>query len=78
MIRFPVACPSCRREWLLDYRLAALADAILNSRSIRLTTPCHGAIWNAGDSEVEQIRETLEAAWLDRQQLALALHEYRH
>jgi len=71
-LRFPVTCPKCGRESLVEFPLVQIADAILNDRRIRLTAPCHGESWNANEIEVQQICEYLDAACLDRRKTSVA------
>jgi hypothetical protein len=70
-LRFPVTCPKCGRESLVEFPLVQIADAILNSRRIRLTNPCHGETWNASEIELQQICEYLEAVCLDQRKTSV-------
>jgi hypothetical protein len=36
LVRVPVVCPECEREWLTEFSIAALAEALETGLSIRL------------------------------------------
>jgi hypothetical protein len=61
-IRFPVVCPQCANEALGEYAVTEVAAALLCSKPLRLFAPCHNLSWEAGPSEIEQIREYLAVA----------------
>ena len=65
LIRFPVTCPICGSIDVMEYSVAEMADALLNSRPIRLYASCHKIAWFASVPEVHQIREYFYKAWLD-------------
>jgi hypothetical protein len=44
---------------------AEVADALLNSKPIRLYASCHNIPWFASALEVHRIREYFYKAWLD-------------
>jgi hypothetical protein len=66
-IRFPVDYPECGIELLTAFLGNLVADALLRGANISLMAECHNAIWDASDSELEQIRECLGTVWLDAQ-----------
>jgi hypothetical protein len=68
-VHFPVKCPICAEEKLTGFRISIIADA-LNTGDIRLYSLCHLASWDASRSEIDQIREYLDATW--RQNLPTA------
>jgi hypothetical protein len=61
MVRFPVTCPICDRESLLELPLVDVAEALLTGQEIKLHAPCHGCSWSANEIEVQQVREYLGA-----------------
>ncbi len=58
----PVRCPICMRESLAGFRISVIEDA-LESGEIRLYADCHVVSWDAGQRELERIREYLDAMW---------------
>lgn len=66
VLRFPVACPECARELLMEFPTDSIAAALDAGDAIRLHASCHGRTWNAGRLEREQVREYLEATHLSR------------
>lgn len=61
LIRFPVRCPICGDEQLIQVPVAAVADALVGGRAIPLRSICHDQAWDASPGEKEQIREYLAA-----------------
>ena len=59
LIKIPVRCPECglRREW--GFNAAEIAQALLDSRPMRLYASCHDIVWFAGLDEVADIRELI-------------------
>jgi hypothetical protein len=60
-VRFPVTCPLCAQTLLMELPVALIAEALLVGSPIRLHAGCHDVYWDAGELEVEQIREYLGA-----------------
>jgi hypothetical protein len=60
-IRFPVICPVCLKETLVESPVGLVAEALMRDSTLSLTSSCHGFTWSAGDVEREQIREYLAA-----------------
>ena len=58
-IRFPVTCPLCGNEQLIDLPVAEIADSLLKSEDVYLSASCCGVVWVASETECEQIREYL-------------------
>jgi hypothetical protein len=56
LVRFPVSCPTCRKEVLAEYRQADVVGALVNDRPIRLYAPCCDMSWTASYIEMQQIR----------------------
>jgi len=65
-ILLPVKCPICLQESLTGFRFSIVATALATG-SLRLYANCHVASWDAGESELEQIREFLDATWSESQ-----------
>ena len=65
LVRFPVSCPTCRKEVIAEYRETDVVGALVNDRSIHLYAPCCQASWTAGYIEMQQIRAYFGAARLD-------------
>jgi hypothetical protein len=61
LIRFPVKCPLCSREHLIELPVAEVADALLRDEDVYLSASCCGVVWTASEIECEQIREYLAA-----------------
>jgi hypothetical protein len=60
-VRFPVACPKCGMERLIEIPFEVAADALQRGSEICLVATCHDVIWTATESELEQIHEYLGA-----------------
>ena len=65
LIRFPVTCPICGSIDVMGLNTAEVADALLNSKPIRLYASCHNIPLFASALEVHRIREYFYKAWLD-------------
>ena len=61
-VQFPTKCPVCRQEFLTSFRISVIADG-LASGDIRLYSNCHLASWDASKSELEHIRQFVDARW---------------
>jgi hypothetical protein len=66
LLRMPVMCPECAREWLMEVPIASIAEALASNGYIRLYAPCHDKVWEASCLEREQLGEYLEVANLSR------------
>jgi hypothetical protein len=66
-VRFPVICPTCHQEQLVEFPVDLVASGLITENRIRLFAPCHEVAWDASPVELEQIREYLGSAWLDCQ-----------
>ncbi len=66
-ILFPVKCPICLQESLTGFRFSVVAAALATG-DLRLYANCHLASWDAGEPELEQIREFLDATWSENLQ----------
>jgi hypothetical protein len=64
VIRFPVACPTCRTEVLAALPWADVADALLQNTPVGLYAICHDIFWTASPTEIEQLREYMGAVWV--------------
>jgi hypothetical protein len=62
LVRVPVVCPECEREWLTEFSMAALAEALDTGVSIRLYARCHDRVWQATETEREQLSAYLAVA----------------
>jgi hypothetical protein len=58
-LRFPVTCPACALESLSDIPIAAIANALLTGKGIRLHSKCHDHHWTATFVEREELRKSL-------------------
>ena len=68
-VRFPVTCPTCGNEMLVEFLVADISAGLISRKAIMLHTTCHDVSWKAGAVEIEQIRQYLGASWIR------ALHE---
>jgi hypothetical protein len=57
VIRFPVYCPTCKKEWIYGLPQAQVLDSLDKGTAIPVYAACHNKTWNLGDSE----RKDLEA-----------------
>ena len=65
-VRFPVVCPVCRLESLIELPIATVAKG-LKDGSLKLVGHCQDPAWQATTLEREQIREYLAAPRLEEQ-----------
>jgi hypothetical protein len=65
VIRFPVKCPCCEREFLVARGLHTIVIALATGRRLILTSNCvyHRAIWVANEIERNQIQEYAAALY---------------
>ncbi len=61
-IRFPVTCPRCGQESLIECRAVIVSIALHECRGMRLYATCHDVHWDASAVELEQIREYFGAS----------------
>jgi len=61
VLRVPIVCPSCEKEWLTELPVADIAQALASGAAIRLFARCHNTAWTASALEREQLREYFEA-----------------
>jgi hypothetical protein len=64
-VRFPVVCPKCASERLMEFPVEVLASALLKDTPIRFKVMCHSLTWDAQARERDQIREYLASVTLD-------------
>jgi hypothetical protein len=57
MFKFPVKCPVCRREQIIELPKLRIVAALVGFQPIQLHTTCHDQFWNANAAEMEQLRE---------------------
>jgi hypothetical protein len=77
VFRFPVICPTCRKETLSTLKVGIVAAALISGRPVRLYARCHDIYWDAHPIELEQLREYLGALGVDAPCESLALDEFR-
>jgi phosphatidylserine synthase len=58
-IRFPVTCPKCASEQLINLPVAEITNVVLRGENVYLSARCCGVVWVASEIECEQIREYL-------------------
>jgi hypothetical protein len=58
-MKFAVTCPECALESISELSIAAIANALLTGRTIRLYAACHDQFWTATFVEREQLRKAL-------------------
>jgi hypothetical protein len=63
-IRFPITCPRCGSESLIEFRAVVVTIAVSEWRSMRLYSSCHHVFWDASDIELDQISAYLGASWI--------------
>ena len=61
LLKFSVTCPQCALESLAEMPIAAIANALLIGKAIRLYSNCHDHYWTATFAEREQLRKSLAA-----------------
>lgn len=64
MVRFPVRCPVCSSESLIQFSIWVVSITLVESRYIQLFANCHRQYWRASDNEMQQIREYFELVYL--------------
>lgn len=65
LVRFPVFCPTCAAERLTEIPVAVVTAALVKGGTIRLHATCHDKWWDATAVERQQMREYLDATWMD-------------
>jgi hypothetical protein len=53
LIRFPVHCPICKKEWTSALEQGEILDALDNDKPIRVYAQCHSESWDLGQPERE-------------------------
>jgi hypothetical protein len=61
-LRFPAVCPSCSKESLSALPLSVIREALMNGGRLCLHSGCCDAIWDATETEREQLQEYLAVA----------------
>jgi len=57
MFKFPIICPVCSREQIIELPKLRIIAALVGFHPIRLHSPCHDQFWDANATELEQLRE---------------------
>jgi hypothetical protein len=55
LIRFPVYCPTCRKEGTYDLPQGQILDALNTGVAIPVYAACHNQTWNLSVSEREDL-----------------------
>jgi hypothetical protein len=61
VVRFPVRCPACHGEVIVEYRATDIIGALIHGRPIRLYAACHDKSWTPSYVEMQQIRAHIGA-----------------
>jgi len=64
MVRFPVRCPVCSSESLMQFPVRIVSIILVELRCLQLFATCHRQYWGASDNEMQQIREYFELVYL--------------
>jgi hypothetical protein len=62
LMRCPITCPECAMEWLAEFPIVQISNALKAGKTIRLYARCHDKYWDATFVERIQLREYLDAA----------------
>jgi hypothetical protein len=55
LIRFPVHCPTCRKEWTSALNRDELTDALRGCSAIRICAECYDAAWDLTQVERDDL-----------------------
>lgn len=55
LIRFPVHCPKCGKEWTSALNRDELTDAFRSGSAIRVYAECHDAAWDLTQVERDDL-----------------------
>jgi hypothetical protein len=55
VIRFPVYCPACRKEWTYGLPQGQILDALNSGAVIPVYAACHNQTWNLSASAREDL-----------------------
>jgi hypothetical protein len=55
VIRFPVHCPTCRKEWTYGLPQGQILGALNTGTAIPVYAACHNQTWNLSASERENL-----------------------
>jgi len=64
MVALPVRCPQCDAQGLSEFPVAVVVIALTKWNNMCLYSPCHDGSWDAGEKELEAIRQYLGRDWL--------------
>jgi hypothetical protein len=64
MVAIPVRCPKCGAVGLSEYPVVVVAIALVKWNNMCLHAPCHEGGWDAGERELEAIRQHLGHDWI--------------
>jgi hypothetical protein len=55
VIRFPVYCPTCQKEWTYGLPQDQILKSLNTGTAIPVYAACHNKTWNLSDSEREDL-----------------------
>jgi hypothetical protein len=64
MVAIPVRCPKCGAVGLSEFPVVVVAIALVKWNNMCLYAPCHEGGWDAGERELEAIRQHLGRDWI--------------
>ena len=64
MVAIPVRCPKCGASRLSEFPVVVVAIALVKWNNMCLYAPCHDGGWDAGEKELEAIRQHLGRDWI--------------
>jgi hypothetical protein len=64
MVALPVRCPKCGAVGLSEFPVVVVAIALVEWNNMCLYAPCHEGGWDAGERELEAIRQHLGRDWI--------------
>jgi len=80
VVRFPVKCPMCGHESLVESSLDTILQTLATERPIKLYANCahHRVVWVASDIERGQIREYAAAVYFSVADQSRRPRRYAH
>ena len=64
MVAIPVRCPKCGALRISEFPVVVVAIALVKWNNMCLYASCHEGAWDAGERELEAIRQHLGRDWI--------------
>jgi len=64
-VSIPIRCSVCGRKKLVQFTILVVVTGLTRWNNMRLHSDCHDCAWDAGKSELTDIRNFLGARWIE-------------